>query len=77
MGGWWFGETVGGAFLLIPWLICIKYPKQITLSDTNTVMLIIVIIIVFTCVCPTKKLSGITNQNKIQLAGWQNSEIVG
>ena len=41
--GW--GETIGGAFLLTPWLIAIKYPKQITLCDTKTILLIIVTVI--------------------------------
>ena len=37
-----------GAFLLTPRLIGIKYPKQITLCDTNTVIVLIIIIIIDT-----------------------------
>ena len=32
------GETIVGAFLLTPWLICITYSRYITLRDTNTVI---------------------------------------
>ena len=39
-------ETMGGGFLLTSWLIAIKYPKQITLFDTNTVILLIIVIII-------------------------------
>ena len=39
-------ETLGGVFLLTPWLIVIKYPKKITLRDTNTVILLTIVIIV-------------------------------
>ena len=43
-----------GDFLMTPWLIGIKYLKQITLCCTNTVILLIS--------------SGITNAKKFQLA---------
>ena len=36
----------GRAFLMTPWLIGIKYPEQITLCCTNTVTLLIIIIII-------------------------------
>ena len=36
---------VGGAYVLTQWLIGIKYPKQTTFCDINTVILIIIIII--------------------------------
>ena len=42
------GETIGVAFLLTPWLVGIKYPKQIPLCDTNTVALLIIVIIIDT-----------------------------
>ena len=42
------GETIGGAFLLTPRLIGIKYPKQITLRDNNKVILPIIGIIIDT-----------------------------
>ena len=38
------GETIVGAFLLTPWLMGIKYPKHIILCDTNTVILLLIII---------------------------------
>ena len=44
--GW--GETIGGAFLSTPWVIVVKYPKQITMTDTNTVILLIIVIIIDT-----------------------------
>ena len=39
---------VGGTFLLAQWLIGIKYPKQIILCDTNTVIVLIIVIIINT-----------------------------
>ena len=39
-------EITGGVFLLTLWLIGIKHPKQITFSKTNTVMLLIIVIII-------------------------------
>ena len=48
-------ETVGGAFLLIPWLIGIKHPKQITLCETSTVTLLIIVIIIGTRFLPIYK----------------------
>ena len=41
-------EKVAGVFLLTPWLIGIKYPKHITLCETNTVILLIIVIIIDT-----------------------------
>ena len=40
------GETIGGDFLLTPWLVGIIYPKQIPLCDTNIVALLIIVIII-------------------------------
>ena len=71
------GETIGGGLLLTPWLIGIKYPKQITLCDTNTLLLLILVIIIDTSFLSQKKLSGITNQKKFKLVGWSNSEVLG
>ena len=34
------GGTLLGAFSLIQWLIDLKYPKHITLCDTNIVLII-------------------------------------
>ena len=44
MGG---GDT-GGRSLLTPWLICVTYPKEIALCDTNTVILIKIVFIIDT-----------------------------
>ena len=35
-----------GAFLMTPWLIGIKYPEQIRFCHTNTVILLIILIII-------------------------------
>ena len=48
-GGW-------GAFLSTSWFISIKYPKQIYLSSTNAVILLIIVII-FWCGLLTQKIS--------------------
>ena len=40
--------NAGGAFLFTPWLVGIKYSKHITFCDTNTVILLIVVIIIDT-----------------------------
>ena len=37
---------VEGAFLLTQWLIWLKYPNQITLCDTDTVILLTIVIII-------------------------------
>ena len=49
------GETVGGAILLITWLIGIKHPKQITLCETSTVILQLIVIIIGTWFLPIYK----------------------
>ena len=49
------GEKTGRALSLTPWVIGIKYPKQITLLDTNTVMLLIIVIIIDTYFLPMSK----------------------
>ena len=49
-------ETILGAFLLTPWLIGIKYSKHITLCDTDTVILLIIVIIIDTKFGPPKKI---------------------
>ena len=38
-------KTIRGVFLLTTWLIGVKYLKQITLYDTNAVMLLTIVII--------------------------------
>ena len=50
------GETIRGAFLLASWLIRIKYPKQIALCDTNTVILLIIVIIIDSFYLSPKKI---------------------
>ena len=62
------GDIIEVAFLLTPWLIVIKYPKQITLCDTNTVILLVILTHSFDL--SLKKLSGITNPKKFHVAGW-------
>ena len=47
----WLGEGGGsetkfGAFLLTPWLLGTKYPKDITLCESNTVMVLIIAIMI-------------------------------
>ena len=40
---------------MTPWLMGIKYPKHITLCDTNTVILLIKVIIIDTYFLPISK----------------------
>ena len=40
------GGAIVAAFLWAPWLIDRKHPKNITLFDTNTVTLLLVIVII-------------------------------
>ena len=51
---WWkpgrgeWNKRRWGVFLLTPWLVGIKYPKKITLCDTNTIILLTIVIIIDT-----------------------------
>ena len=64
------GETIGRVVLLKLWLISIKYPNQIILCDTNTVILLITVIIVETYFYLSQSnLSGITVTQKIPIGG--------
>ena len=57
------------AFSLTSWLTGIKNPKQIALCDTNTVILLIIVIIIDTVSSYIqKKLSEITNPKKFHVA---------
>ena len=62
------GETTGVAFLLTPWLVAIKYPKQIPLCDTNTVALLIIVIII------DKEFLPISKKNQVGLLTQKNSK---
>ena len=73
----WFGEGGGGetnvaAFLLTPWLMGIKYPDDIALYGSNTLMLIIIVIMIHTHVSTylPKKISWIANLKKFHVATW-------
>ena len=66
--------------LFTPWVIGIKYPKQITLilCDTNTVILLIIVIKLTHSFCISKKnITWITNPKRSNVVRWKNFEIVG
>ena len=68
---------------MTPWLIGVKHPKQIALCETNTIVLLIrVIILTHSFYLSTKRLSRITKTNSMWLVGkilklWGEKAITG